>query len=86
MIRNLVRRYKEGIHPCMLLFLIQYYYDNETEGLYDGDHILTDLDRSPVEGSHIQLWTWGYQPLVDEFVDLNEEEKQLLKQYIDQNE
>lgn len=86
MIKNLLRRYKLGIHPCMLLFLIQYYYDNETQAMYDGDHILTDLDPFPVNGKHIDLYKYGYECLVDSFIDLNEEEKELLKQYIDQNE
>lgn len=86
MIRNLIKRYKEGVHPCMLIFLIQYYYDNEVEAMYDGDHILTDLDSFPVTGRHLPLYSYGYPTLVNEFTELNDEEKQLLKQYIEQYE
>ena len=82
MIKRLVERYKQGIHPCMLWFLIQYYYDKETEAMYDGNHIITDVDEFPVEGRHRHLCEYGYQTLVAEFVDLNDEERQLLKEYI----
>ena len=86
MIRQLLKRYKQGIHPCMLWFLIQYYYDLESEAMYDGDHILTELDLFPVEGKHVPLYKYGLQPLLDEFVDLNDDEKFFLQKYIDQNE
>jgi hypothetical protein len=84
MIRELVKRYKQGVHPCLLWFLIQYYYDNETEAVYDGNHILTDLDLFPVEGSHFPLWKYGYEHLTSSFYLLNDDEKRLLKEYIDE--
>ena len=83
MIKRLVERYKQGIHPCMLWFLIQYYYDNTIIALYDGNHIVCD-EITTITKRHLPLVSYDYQPLVDEFVDLNDEERQLLKQYIEQ--
>lgn len=82
MISEIVKRYKQGVHPCMLWFLMHYYYDNETEAIYDGDHILVDTYN--LTKNYVPLYTYGYQPLIDEFTELNTEEKDLLKQYIDQ--
>ena len=86
MTKELLRRYKAGVHPCLLWFLIQFYYDQESEAMYDGDHILTEYDRFPVEGRHIPLWQYGLQPLLDEFVDLVGNEKHLLTVYVEYNE
>ncbi len=83
MIRKLVKRYKQGIHPCLLMFLIQYYYDNEVEAMYDGNHILTDLDGFPANSRYFPLWKYGYEHLIESFDLLNDDEKELLKKYID---
>lgn len=85
MIKDLIKRYKQGIHPCMLWFLIQYYYDDVVEAMYDGNHIVTDGDRTEPNGRHISLYKYGYQPLVDEFTDLSDFEKELLRKYIQQH-
>lgn len=83
MIDKMVLRYKKGIHPCMLWFLIQYYIDNKINAWYNGDHIVTTIDERTLH--YLPLHTYGYQPLVDEFVDLSRSEKKLLKQYINQH-
>lgn len=81
--KNLIKRYEQGIHPCMLKFLIQYDKFNDTEAWYNGDHIITFLDERTLH--YLPLWTYGYQPLIHEFKDLNRTERSLLKKYIEQN-
>jgi len=86
MIQDLIKRYKAGIHPCMLWFLIQYYYDDKTEAMYDGNHIDTEYDTVAPSGKHIALYKYGYQHLIDGFIDLSDFERSLLKKYIQQYE
>jgi hypothetical protein len=84
MIKDLLRRYKEGVHPCMLLFLIGLYYDSSLQAFYDGDHIVTWNDK-PVPTSKTGRWdslkAWSYKELIDSFIELNQAEKDLLKTY-----
>ena len=79
----MIKRYEAGIHPCMLRFLILYNINRDTEAFYNGDHIMTWMDKKSLH--YLPLWTYGYQPLVDEFKDLNKYEKALLKKYIEQH-
>lgn len=66
----------------MILFLIQFYYDDTIIAYYDGNHITTDPDR---EEPIIKVWPplhqWSYSDITESFIDLNDEEKQLLKKY-----
>ena len=89
MIKNLLKRYKEGVHPCMLLFLIHAYYEPDIKVYYDGDHIsvwygkyLPPEGHRPVGGQWISIKNWTYDELVESFIDLNEEEKELLRKYM----
>lgn len=84
MIKDLLRRYKEEVHPCMLLFLIGLYYDPTLQAFYDGDHIVTWNDKhlpTSKTGSWQSLKAWTYDELVRSFSDLNQTEKDLLKTY-----
>lgn len=90
MIKELLRRYKAGVHPCMLLTLIHIYYEPEIKVYYDGDHVNpwygTYLHPSghpsPVGGQWINIRHWSYDELCKSFVDLNDEEKELLRKYM----
>jgi len=96
MIKELIKRYKQEIHPCMLWLLIHVYYDLNTKAWYNGDHILVEGDEfenSPVEESdgysfevapkgYLNIQDYTFQELKDSFVYLSEQELNLLKTYM----
>ena len=80
MIKDLLRRYKEGVHPCMLLFLIQLYYDPTIIAYYNGDHISTQVDELHlIDMKH----GWSSDSIIESFTELNQVEKDLLKTYFE---
>lgn len=81
MIKELLRRYKEGVHPCMLILLIRVYYDLNMDAYYDGNHIVSDeFERLTLR--HIPIQNYPLNDLYTEFVDLSNDEKLLLGYYI----
>lgn len=73
---NMQTRLLNGIHPCMLEFLIAYKKDPSTKAWYDGDHI-------SMNGEGIELKHWGFNHLKNSFEDLNDLELRILKSYVD---
>jgi len=86
--KSLKKRYKEGVHPCMLKFLIDYSNDNTLEAVYDGNHIITLSEEDAKYLTYYyprwnRLWKYGYEHLISSFIYLNDNEREILKKYID---
>lgn len=84
---NIKERIKEGIHPCMLKFLLKFSKDRTLEAVYDGDHIII---MTPEDAEYLiyyyprwnTLRYYGYNHLISSFYLLNDNERKLLKEYI----
>lgn len=87
-LKKLEARYKEGIHPCMLKFLMDYSKDNTLEAVYDGNHIITLNETDCHYLTYYyprwnRLWKYGYEHLISSFMYLNDDERRILKEYIE---
>lgn len=82
--RTMVERMNQNVHQCMLFFLLEFLKDVNTKAYYNGDHIIVGELGTLLE-RYLPLEAYGLQPLLNEFVDLNDFEKQLLKMYFYKN-